>query len=102
MRAAVPARSFHDGHLHPYIAAILASISGFMMVNAGVTISAGGWGSARPFALGGGITIQAALFMERRGVRARGAPGSELGRPVALQLGAAAFVLATGVGLVWI
>src|SRR5918994_4217641 len=44
MRAAVPARSFHDGHLHPYIAAILASISGFMMVNAGVTISAGGVG----------------------------------------------------------
>lgn len=50
-------RVLHDGHLHPFVAVILASISGFLMVNAGVAFSEGGWGSARPFALGGGIAI---------------------------------------------
>ena len=102
MSAVMPVRGFHFGHLHPYVAAILASISGFLMVNAGVAFSEGGWGSARPFALGGGIAIQAALFMERGGVRERGPHGSELGRPIALQLGASAFILTTGVGLFWI
>jgi hypothetical protein len=93
--------ALHKGRLHPYVAAIFASASGLLMVGAGVAFSQRGWGSARPFALAGGMAIQLALFTERRGVRARGADGSNAGRTVALQLGASGLILTAGMGLVW-
>ena len=102
MSAVAPAAAARDGRFHPYLAAVLASTSGILMLRAGVALFEDGWAAARLFAAGGGVTIQAALFVERIGVRGRAIRGHGFGNPLALQLAASACILTAGMGLVGI
>ena len=87
-------------HLHTYAAVLMTSVSGTLMILAGMAYAEAGWGSARPFALAGGVAIQAALFTERRGVRTRGVALAGRLSPLLLQAAASALILATGLALV--
>ena len=99
MSAVAPAAAARDGRFHPYLAAVLATMSGILMLRAGVAFSEAGWASARLFAAGGGIAIQGALFVERLGVRARAVHGRRFGTPLVLRLAASASSLMAGAGL---
>lgn len=85
----------------PAVAAALVITSGAFMLAAGYTLARTGWASARPFAIGGGATIQLALFLERRVVRER-ANRTRHGRAWMPQVGATALMGSAGAGLVFI
>lgn len=85
----------------PVISAALVVASAALMLAAGHTLAGAGWTSARPLGIGGGLTIQLALFLERRGVRRR-ANRTRHGRAWAFQLCASALIAASGVGLAFI
>lgn len=60
------------------------------------------WTRARPLALAGGVAVQFALAIERRGVRLRRTPSTKGGRSFVVQIAASGLVLLAGAGLVGI
>ena len=80
-------------------AMVLVALSGLLMVASGFELADSGWSGARPLALGGGLTIQTALWLERR--QARQSSGVFPGRRrLGLRLASAALVATAGGTLV--
>jgi len=75
-------------------------VSGILMLAAGNRFAQSGWAEARWFALAGGIAIQTALAIERRGVRLRQERDPVTGRSLVAQIAASALILLAGAGLV--
>ena len=95
----VPARGLD---LHALVAVLAALASGALMIAAGSALARSGPGAARTWAVAGGMAIQLALLVDRRGVRARDEARVTGGRAWLAQLSASGCILATGATLAWV
>ena len=86
--------------MYAFAAFVLIAISGMLMLAAGNTFAHLGWAKARPIALAGGVAIELALFLERRGVRQRTELRPVVGRSLLARGAASGLVLFAGAGLV--
>lgn len=100
--SAVPSSARVLGRAYPVAAAALVSVSGLLMLGVGDALAQQDWTRARPLALAGGVAVQFALAIERRGVRLRRTPSTKGGRSFVVQIAASGLVLLAGAGLVGI
>jgi hypothetical protein len=100
--SAVPSSARVLGRGYPVAAAVLVSVSGLLMLGVGDALAQQDWTRARPLALAGGVAVQFALAIERRGVRLRRTPSAKGGRSFVVQIAASGLVLLAGAGLVGI